>query len=344
MKTRLFVLGTGKRCQKCWLNLIEARPALEIVALADPSPESHRDALTEHPALAGIPFFETLEQFLDSGIAADAAIVCTPPSTHFQQIMALMEHGLDVLTEKPVVLSMEEGVAMADTADRLGRRLWVAQNFRFSQSAQFLRRTVTEGKYGRPGMATVLYLRDRDGMAAWLNKYPLTMEQPMLFEQTEHHYDLFRYCYDTEIVSVSGRTMNPSWSMYAHDATVVNLFETANGMIIDYFGTWSSAHGYFDFQWRTDFEKGIVLQKALFTDVYEAPRGTDALTPVPLGAEELFVTDAGILLDHFLRGDTAGMPTMRDNLKTIALMFATLQAQKEQRVIHMDEFYRKYGI
>lgn len=348
MATKVFVLGTGKRCQKCWLKLILARPELEIVAMADPSPTSRRDALLEHPALEGVPFFETLEDFLSSGIAADFAVVCTPPATHFDQIMTLMEAGLDVLTEKPVVLRLEDGVALAEAAERLGRQFWVAQNFRFSQSAQFLRQVVRTQKYGRPGMATILYLRDRDGTADWLNKYPLTMEQPMLFEQTEHHYDLFRYCYDTEIASVTGHTMNPSWSMYAHEATVANLFETADGMLIDYFGTWSSAHGYFDFQWRTDFETGMVLQKALFSEVYESPRASDTLTPVPLAPEELFVTDAGILLDHFCRARQGarepGMPSIRDNLKTIALMFATLESQQTRRVIYMDEFYKRHGI
>lgn len=348
MKKRVLILGTGKRCQKCWIKLILERDDLEIVAMADPSEVSRRDTLEQYPQLQEVPFLTDVESFLEAGIPADMAVVCTPPSTHFPQIMALMKNGMDVLTEKPVVLRLEDGVALAEEAEKLGRKLWVAQNFRFSQSSQFLRNVVTSEKYGKPGMATILYLRDRDGTADWLNKYPLTMEQPMLFEQTEHHYDLFRYCYNTEIAKVWGYTMNPSWSMYAHEATVTNLFETESGLLINYFGTWSAAHGYFDFQWRTDFERGIVSQKSLFSQVYEAPRESDTLTPVTLQPEELFVTDAGILLDYFIKAcngeEHPGMPSLRDNLKTIALMFATLESQKEKKVIYMDEFYKKHGI
>lgn len=348
MEIRVVVLGTGKRCQKCWLKLIRQRPDLKITALIDPSEKSRQDTLQEYPDLSKTPYFDSLGGFLNSEAQADIAVVCTPPQSHFQQIMLLMENGMDVLSEKPVVLSMEDGVRLAETAERLGRRFWVAQNFRFSQSAQYLRRVVMEEKYGKPGMAVLLYLRDRDGNASWLNKYPLTMENPMLFEQTEHHYDLFRYCYRTEIASVSGRTMNPSWSMYRHDATVSNLFETRNGMLIDYFGTWSSAHGYFDFQWRTDFEHGIILQKAMFSDMYEAERGSNVLQPVTLAPEEEFVTDAGVLFDNFLKCHTGTvmeeMPDIRDNLKTIALMFATLRAQKEKRNVYMDDFFNEYGI
>jgi len=348
MRQKVFVLGVGKRCQKCWLKLLLARPEIEIVGMADTDPKVRAEAVAEYPILETVRFYTSLEAFLAAGGSADFCVVCTPPQVHFGQITTLLRAGIDVLTEKPVVLTMEKGVALAETAEKFGRHFWVAQNFRFSRSAQYLREAVQTEKYGKPGMSTLNYLRDRDGSAPWLNKYPLTMEQPMLFEQSEHHYDLFRYCYGTEIQAVYGKTMNPSWSMYRHDATVCNLFETESGLLINYFGTWSAAHSGFGFQWRTDFERGVILQNSMFADMFEAPRHSEALNPVLLEPEELFVTDAGVLLDYFIRRNdgpiSKEMPTIRDNLKTIALMFATLHAQKERKVIYMDEFLKEFGI
>ena len=109
MKKRVLILGTGKRCQKCWIKLILERDDLEIVAMADPSEVSRRDTLEQYPQLQEVPFLTDVESFLEAGIPADMAVVCTPPGTHFPQIMALMQNGMDVLTEKPVVLRLEDG-------------------------------------------------------------------------------------------------------------------------------------------------------------------------------------------------------------------------------------------
>jgi len=348
MKQRVVVLGVGKRALRCWLKIILANENLEMVALINRTAAKRDEIIEKYPAFTETPFFTTLEAFLESGIKADFCVVGTPPQVHFEQIKTLFENGIDVLTEKPVVLSLQDGLDLRDLAEKHGRYFWVGQNFRYSKSAQYLRDTVVNEKLGKADMAIINYMRDRDGMADWLNKYPLTMEQPMLFEQTEHHYDLVRYCYDTEITKVYGKTMNPRWSMYKNQATVANLFETANGMIINYFGTWSSAHGYFDFQWRTDFEKGIILQKSLFGDMFTAKREEEILHPITLPEEDLFITDTSLLLEKFVHRETTqnekGIPTIQDNLKTIALMFATLEAEETGKCIYMDEYYKKIGV
>jgi predicted dehydrogenase len=44
------------------------------------------------------------------------------------------------------------------------------------------------------------------------------MPQPMLLEQSIHHLDLMRYCYDDEVESVLAETWNPAWSVYQDDS------------------------------------------------------------------------------------------------------------------------------
>lgn len=348
MKQRAVILGLGKRCTGCWLKIMTGRDDIEITGLINRTPAREKEVKDMFTSLKEVPFFTSIADFLDSGTAADFCVVLTPPQVHYEQIKLLLSQKIDVLTEKPVVLSLEEGIELRDLSLKYGVHFWVGQNFRYSNVHQYMRKLILSSKYGKPGMALLNYIRDRNGYENWLNKYPLTMEQPMLFEQTEHHYDLFRYCYDTEIASVYGHTMNPAWSMYKNQATVANMFEAENGLFINYFGTWSSGCHEMDFMWRTDFDEGVTVQKSLFGDLYTGYRHDEKLMRVELKEEELFVTDTMILLNKFVDrhnfSEDKEIPTIEDNLKTIALMFATLESQKFGRRIYMDEFYKKYGV
>ena len=110
--------------------------------------------------------------------------------------------------------------------------------------------------FGLPGLAHLTYWRNRDGWSPGLNKYPLTMRQPMLWEQSVHHLDLIRHIYDTDVLTVSATTSNPPWSDYAHDATVCATLTLANDMTVQYTGTWAARTARDSFIWRTDCTRG----------------------------------------------------------------------------------------
>src|SRR6478735_3985560 len=54
----------------------------------------------------GCPVFASLEELAAN---ADAAVVATPTVTHAEIGCLLMEHGLDVLVEKPIAQDLEAG-------------------------------------------------------------------------------------------------------------------------------------------------------------------------------------------------------------------------------------------
>ena len=60
------------------------------------------------------------------GPALDAAFIITPHAYHYAQATACLEAGLDVLLEKPMVISAAEAEGLMRTRDRTGRLLVVA--------------------------------------------------------------------------------------------------------------------------------------------------------------------------------------------------------------------------
>lgn len=71
-------------------------------------------------------------------VRADAAIIATPPNTHYSLAMRAMRNGLDVLVEKPMALSLKDAVAMTDYAMEEGLVLSVDSTFLHTASAEFL--------------------------------------------------------------------------------------------------------------------------------------------------------------------------------------------------------------
>jgi predicted dehydrogenase len=173
------------------------------------------------------------------------------------------------------------------------------------------------------------------------------MEHPMLLEQTIHHYDLIRYCYNSEPAWLLAHTYNPSWSMYAHDSNVAATMELENGILAHYLGTWTAGWNAMQFEWRTDFSHGVVIQRELFDTLYAAHAADGAPAPVPLEPFTPFLDDTELLLREFARVVTAGgsVPCAgRDHLQSLAMAFATIESAKEGRRVDLREFRRRNQI
>lgn len=92
--------------------------------LSRPNPESWKvvgvvDPMAEKAAkfaelkAQGIPFFNTLDEFYQTG-DADLAVMATPIQLHCEQACNAMAHGSNVLCEKPVSAVPEQAEKMIE--------------------------------------------------------------------------------------------------------------------------------------------------------------------------------------------------------------------------------------
>ena len=169
----------------------------------------------------------------------------------------------------------------------------------------------------------------------------------MMLEQSIHHLDLIRYCYDREVVQVMCRTWNPPWSMYAHDSNVHCLLTLEGGMEVNYLGTWTGGWDELQFEWRTDCADGVIMQRQLFADLAIAHTKDTILTPVDLPPFAAFYDDTDALLSAFIGHVRAGEPlecSGTDHLYTLALCFAAIESSASGQAVQMDDFYRRHHI
>lgn len=321
---RIILVGLGARAQ-FWMRVIRENPDCTIVGLVDPSEAARSRALEQWPNAIAAADVSLLGQ-----VEADAVLLATPPGGREAQMEAACAAGLAILAEKPLADSVELAARYVEMAEAAGVPLMVGLNFRFLPVTQQAIRLFDE-TVGAPEFARFTYERWRDGWKPNFNKYPLTMDQPMLWEQSIHHFDLMRYVYKSEPVQVFGKTFNPSWSMYRDDANVSALITFANGVTVNYQGLWQSNWQAPGFQWRSECARGVVIQNDQFGELNYALHGDAALTSVPLPPYEQWINDAVALLAAFvdaLRGTAPLLCSGRDHLNSLRMVQACVLSSK----------------
>lgn len=341
---RTLVAGVGTR-GKHWVRLVHEESLTEPVAYVDIDSASlewlqdHYDAPPDH-------CFGDLGEAVDA-TKPDLVILATPPTGHLTEARLVRDAGAHLLAEKPLTLDFAESLEIVRLFEESDFTLTVGLNFRYLpttiKAMELIRYQV-----GRPSFSRFIYWRNRDGKRPGINKYPLTMRQPMLYEQSIHHLDLFRYVYQAEAQRVWCRCHNPPWSMYADDATVAALIEMDNGMLVDYFGTWAGQTLRHEFAWRTDCERGALVQRDQFSDLHLIRPDSDVEELVPTPEIENFVDDTRAMLNHIalqlLDGVERPHPSGLDHLRTMALTVACDESNVSGEPVMMSDFYDRHGV
>ncbi len=328
---RLILVGLGARA-RIWRGVIGARPDCRIVGLVDTRPDVVAAAVAETPGAVG---GATLAE-VTARVAADAVILSTPPGGREAQIAAACAARLAILAEKPLADSVEAAEAHVAAAARAGVSLAVGLNFRYLTVTRAKKALLTADHMGRAEFAHFTYERWRDGHQPRLNKYPLTMDQPMLWEQSIHHFDLMRFVYDAEPTAIAARTFNPSWSMYRGDANVSALITFEGGLEVTYQGTWAGNWQPMTFNWRTETPRGVVIQADMFGALGYAHRDDATLTPVTLPPSEPWVDDAAALLDDFIAHLRDGAPlpcSGADHVRSLRMVAACIESSMTGRAV-----------
>jgi len=142
------VLGGGAVVAELHLPALVTLGWLDDVWVADPSAAALARLSSAFPGLKvlQLDFTSALARTNDLGIRA--VIVALPNALHERAVALALDAGLDVLCEKPLALSEDACVRLADQADRTGRVLGVGMTRRFLPSVAAIRRVLNAGWVG----------------------------------------------------------------------------------------------------------------------------------------------------------------------------------------------------
>jgi predicted dehydrogenase len=148
--TRVGFIGTGIMARAHLRDML-VRDDTTVAAVCEPSPAAYARIveLFDQHARPAPPNEPDWERFVARfGGELDAIFIITPHAFHFAQASACLEAGLDVLLEKPMVMTADEAEALIATRDRTGRLLVVAFQGSLSPQVREASRLLRSGELG----------------------------------------------------------------------------------------------------------------------------------------------------------------------------------------------------
>jgi predicted dehydrogenase len=116
---------------------------IEVAAIT-----SQGDAIQKAEQL-NVPYsFSDYKQMIDT-MELDMVHICTPNSTHYEIAMYALEHGVNVLCEKPMTTTLQEAEVLSQTAKEKGLIHAVNYHNRFYPVIHHMRQIVKEGQLGK---------------------------------------------------------------------------------------------------------------------------------------------------------------------------------------------------
>jgi predicted dehydrogenase len=148
---RMAMIGCGGMARHHIRNILKQQDTTQIVAACEPSPHAYEDfaALFDEVGATPPPNEPNLEKLLkERGSEIDAAFIITPHVLHHDQAVACLEAGVDVLLEKPMVMTAAEAQSLIATRDRTGRLLVVSFNGSLSPQIRTASKLLRSGSLG----------------------------------------------------------------------------------------------------------------------------------------------------------------------------------------------------
>ena len=125
----------------------------------------------------------------------DTVIVTSIDRTHHHYIIAALEAGCDVITEKPMTTDPEKCQAILDAVERTGRSVRVTFNYRYAPHNSALRELIAEGAIGTPTSVHFEWLLDTRHGADYFRRWHRDKRNSggLMVHKSTHHFDLVNF-------------------------------------------------------------------------------------------------------------------------------------------------------
>ena len=146
-KVRVGIIGTG------WIaeaHVMEYKkmPDVEIVAMADLIP-GKAEAFAEKMGVENVRFYPSDKALVDAEKDLDAVSICTYNRQHAPCAIYALEHGLHVLLEKPMCVTLDEAVEICRAEKKSGKVLSIGFQPRLDPNMQMIKKIVESGELGQ---------------------------------------------------------------------------------------------------------------------------------------------------------------------------------------------------
>ncbi|MCK9536247.1 MAG: Gfo/Idh/MocA family oxidoreductase [Bacilli bacterium] len=147
-KMKLAILGFGQRGYM-YANIIKRYPEeMELGAVCEINPVKKPFIMNMYNVKEE-DYYTDYRDMFKQGKIADILVISTMDQDHYDQAMAALDLGYDILLEKPIAAEIDHCIQIRDKANELGRKVAVCHVLRYTPFYQKIKDIVDAGKIGK---------------------------------------------------------------------------------------------------------------------------------------------------------------------------------------------------
>ena len=313
-KLNIALLGLG-RAGKFHIQSIQSIPGISLRCVVDVDESLARCLAKELQC-----DYSTVAEGPLGQADIDAVIVASPTQEHYRQIIAALDAGKPVFTEKPLGSTLEEIDTCFDLAKRNDLPLLVGFNRRFDPNFQELKRQIDAGVIGEVELVTIL---SRDPGAPPVDY--IRVSGGLYRDMMIHDIDMARWLVGEEFTDVKAMgsvCVDPAIGEAGDvDTAVVNL-GTASGKLVSISNSRRASYGY-DQRIEVHGSKGMiqamnVAESTVVTSTADGVRGEKPMHFFLERYEAAYRSEWDGFVKLVLEGEP-GMPTQTDGLESLRI-------------------------
>jgi len=330
-KKRFIHVGTGGFggywCKQVLSRLVHERGVAEPAAAVDIDPAMHANAIDGYGVSPEKCYTDAAKAFAEN--EADFCVIVVPPAHHEAIIDLAVEHGLHILSEKPIADTMEACARIHRKVTDAGLKMAVTMSHRFDQDKQTLQRRIRSGDYGE-----LNYIVGRNTWAlreygSWGAAFRHEIPDTLLVEGTVHHFDIMRALADSE-----------------GDSTGLVTIDMLNGVKVFYEGAKPNAtclNGWGRDYWRAECETATLELDNRKLRILSDLSGNRVTHEPPLQDQPAWTNPW--LAEMFVAWLNGGDPPpthLEDNMQCAALLFAAIQSAHTGQVVDVQAYLKQH--
>jgi predicted dehydrogenase len=199
-RIRFAVIGCG-HIGKRHAEMIHRNDEAELVALIDVK-DKLQLAIDQFP----VPFFDSIDKFLESNIEADVINIASPNGCHVEHALKFLNAYKHVVIEKPMALNKQDAEKVIFKALQVHKHVFAVMQNRYSPPSEWIKSIITDGILGDIYMVQLNCYWNRDARyykaGGW--KGTKDLDGGTLYTQFSHFIDIMYWLFG-DIDNIQGK-------------------------------------------------------------------------------------------------------------------------------------------
>ncbi|MGE6628811.1 Gfo/Idh/MocA family protein [Bacillus sp. NPDC077027] len=198
---RVVICGLSNRAFNMFIMplLENFKDVYTITGLLDVDDRRYAICQERFPEIKGVPFYK--EDGFDLMIKQshpDLVIVAGRDDTHVSYILKALSYDLDVITEKPMVTTVEDAKKVLEKEAESKGKVTVTFNYRYNPFHRKVKELILEGKIGRVTSVDLNWFIDTYHGASYFKRWNRTRAYSggLSIHKSTHHFDLVNWWID----------------------------------------------------------------------------------------------------------------------------------------------------